>query len=142
MEPKVAGGLGEMRFCVQAIERGLIVSRPILDTYAFDFVVGNSKTFRVQVKTTSKAGKWGRYKVMTSKGNKNKKSYSKECIDIFAIYLADIDTWYIIPIEFLETVTISIYPHKEGWHQQFYEAWHLLQRDDSVESPADREEVL
>ena len=128
MEHKTLGFLGEMKFITSATEKGLIVSKPILDNYPFDFIVGDVTHKRVQVKTvqTSEKGRDG-YRVMTSKGAKAKKKYNATEIDLFAIYLSDLDVWYIIPIDYITTHTIRLYPHREDKYAMFFEAWHLLQ---------------
>jgi len=130
------GAVAEFKFATLCLEAGLEVSQPVMDSYAYDFIVGHER-LRVQVKTTGgiESGSTNRYKIITARGCKSKKKYTKEEIDIFAIYLSEIDTWYIIPIEFVNSVTVNIYPSREGKYSMFFEAWKYLKRGNPEESP-------
>jgi len=128
MQSKTIGAIAELKFSTIAIEKGFEVSKPMIDNYSYDLIVKSGGVFnRVQIKSTSSHDKYGGYKVITSRGNSKKQRYSKDCIDLFAIYLKPLNVWYIIPIEQIETITITIYPHKDKRYAMFYEAWELME---------------
>lgn len=122
MHAKGFGELCEMEFALQAMRRGLIVSRPYNET-RYDLLVDNKKqVFKIQVKGTRSNG------VMVSYGSSKKKLYSQCQIDFFAIYLFNFSSWYLIPVKEITSVKISINPKaKRSKYKKYLEAWSLIQ---------------
>jgi len=83
----------ELLFDHLAIERGLVVSRPLFDV-RYDRIVDNgSNLVRVQIKETSRADKGGWW-VQTS--DRNKKVYG-DSIDVMAVYIKPEKAWFFFP---------------------------------------------
>jgi len=86
---------------------------------------------RVQVKsiTNKDPSRNDRYRFLAAHGRTEKKPYTKKDIDFVACYVFKYDTWYIIPIEEIKTMNVSVYPHrapKAAMFERFKDAWHLL----------------
>ena len=123
------GTLAEKQFLVDALKRNLLVSIPAHDHNGYDVIIqGKTKLYKVQIKATRQTEKnRTSHKVIISKGTNNKKRYTKDEIDFFAIFLVDISQWYIIPIEACSSVTIRINPAiKDHKFNSYLEAWHLF----------------
>jgi len=125
---KEFGELCEMEFAVKAMRKGYIVSKPLSET-KYDLVLDTgNEPLRIQIKSTRTKGKTDNsYCVLVSYGNEQKKLYNKDQIDFFGIYISDRETWYIIPVEFINSAKITLYIGSEvSKYEQFREAWHLL----------------
>jgi len=107
------GARAELRFMEEAIARGFSVCRPFVDR-AYDFLLEKQGRFcRVQVKSTSiPAAKDGSFKFSTYRGASKSTKYTKDDIDVFAFYIGSLNSFYIVPVEKIDQVTIRIYPHK------------------------------
>jgi hypothetical protein len=126
------GTLAEKQFLVDALKRNLLVSIPAHDHNGYDVIIqGKTKLYKVQIKATRQAekntGSKHCYRVNIAKGTSNKKRYSKDEVDFFAVFLVDISQWYIIPLEVCTSVNIRIHPVNTS-HQfnSYLEAWHLF----------------
>lgn len=112
------GKQAEAQFVVECLRLGLNISRPHTDFTGYDFIVeGKSrKLYKVQVKATRKKSQDKRnnaYKILISRGAGNKKIYDSDEVDFFAVYLADINLWYMIPLHATSSVSVRIYPDKK-----------------------------
>jgi len=116
-------------FCAKAVKRNLRVANPLVDVYGYDFLIeANGNFHKVQVKCNGVGEVNGSYHFSTSYGCKNKKQYSANEIDYFALYLLDIDLFYIIPVFIIKTKTIRIRPNNYNCKFTGYrEAWYLLE---------------
>lgn len=128
MQLKRIGDIGELAFMRRAVENGLVVCRPFVTTAPYDFVIEhNNKLSRVQVKTTGNPlPPNDRYKIKLKRGKgQSHRPYEHGETDFFAIYLQDVDVFYVIPSYILVgKISMSIFPHnpkcqfdmfKEGW---------------------------
>ncbi len=126
------GKLAEMQFSVDASKRGLNISVPHCDFSVYDLIVeGKSKKiYKTQVKATRTKAKHIRsdfYKVTVARGTSQKKRYLKNEVDFFAVYIYEINNWYIIPFDVCTSVNIRLYPHKpDHKFSPYLEAWHLI----------------
>lgn len=116
----------ELLFMTRAAKRGFTVSKPHGDSARYDVGIEMSGRFkRVQVKGTDskKRNSYG-----CSLATDKLKTYTAKQIDYFAIYLLELDIWYIFPAKRLAgkgSVTVS--PHrKENPQARYKEAWDLL----------------
>lgn len=131
---KKQGELNQLRFLLKCYEKGFQVSLPYGDSAKYDCVVdGNGKLYRVQIKSTSyqdKSRRQDRYKIIASGGCDAKKPYTKDDIDILAVYIVPHNTWYLVPVERLEA-HISTYfaPQREGKgkYEPFKEGWEIFE---------------
>jgi len=127
------GKLAEMQFSIDASKRGLNVSVPNSDYSGYDLIVeGRSrKLYKIQVKATRtksyQSDRHESYKVTIARGSKNKKRYEKNEVDFFAIYIYEINNWYIIPFDACSSVSVRLYPDKPDHKlSQYLESWHQL----------------
>jgi hypothetical protein len=118
---------------LRAYELGFVVSKPFGDNSKYDFVVDSGKKIsRVQVKSVSKRDTSNfnnRYCLLAAHGRNSKKAYTKKQVDIVVCYVILEDVWYIIPIESLKTIRVSLYPHRtpqQRKYEGFKEAWDLF----------------
>jgi hypothetical protein len=127
------GKLSEMQFCVDAAKRGLNVSVPSHDHSGYDLIAegSSSKLYKVQVKATrAKSIQNDRtpcYKIQISRGSKSKRRYDKNEVDFFAVYIYELNNWYIVPFNACTSISIRLYPSKPNHKfSKFLEAWHLI----------------
>jgi len=129
---KLRGEVAELRFMTRAAELGLRVIKPWGESSRYDFIVETGGHFlRIQVKSTScQLGKRFACALIGSK----QKPYTAEDIDLFALDIVPIDTWYIIPIQAVCDVryVVTLSPHNPRSKYAVYkEAWHLLGKETS-----------
>lgn len=91
------GCYAETLFSTECIKRGIIVSKPLLDSSPYDVIVDNQiGLFKVQVKFTSKVPDGNHTSVQISLKN-SIKQYTIEAVDYFAIYSSYWGGFFIIP---------------------------------------------
>ena len=115
------GQIAELRFWVEALRRGVVVSRPHHGA-RYDFIVDcGSRLWRVQVKSTVQ--KWRRgYQITTIPSGG---PYTRREVDFIAAYITPEKEWYIIPLRALNGVaTVCLGPRSRL--AKYREAWHLL----------------
>ena len=124
------GKLAEMQFCIDAAKRGFNVSIPQSDFTGYDLVIESKskKLYKIQVKSTrQKSADRNCYKVSVARGSQRKKTYKKNELDFFAVYIYEINQWYLIPFNVVKSINVRIYPNKPAHvYSQFQEAWHLV----------------
>jgi hypothetical protein len=124
------GRVSEYQFAAKALQHGLVIGFPASEKLPYDFFLDNGKRIhKIQVKSTDKMAKdRNAYKVSTVKGRTKKEIYTKEEVDFIVCHIASLDTYYIIPVEHLNVMSINLYPHikGKGTYEGFREAWHLL----------------
>ena len=113
------GDVAEFLFDAGAVQRGFVVNRPIHAGTIYDRVVeSNGRFYKVQIKCTTKDKKTG----VVFKRNNNQ-PYPIDCVDVFAVYVLYMDTWYFFKNELQRSVYISLNrfkENKENWNI-FYE---------------------
>jgi len=113
------GDVAEFLFDAGAVQRGFVVNRPIHAGTIYDRVVeSNGRFYKVQIKCTTKDKKTG----VVFKRNNNQ-PYPVDCVDVFAVYVLYMDTWYFFKNELQRSVYISLNrfkENKENWNI-FYE---------------------
>jgi hypothetical protein len=138
--PKRKGELAELAFLYKAVSMGFGVAKPWGDSEHFDFIVSSGRRlWRVQVKSSYKAGRDG-YGVRAC-GNEDcgLEIYTAKEIDVIVVYLVPVNAWYVIPIEAIRKRR-SLYFHPNGsltgvyQYEQYREAWHLMREPDGVTS--------
>lgn len=88
----------------------------------------NHNLLRVQVKSTVKDEKNGKYKVSTGRGSKVKTKINKD-LDIIAVFLTAENIWYFIPAQMVDVYTIYIRPHLEDCRYNDYkDNWSAFDR--------------
>ena len=124
------GIASELLFRYECIKRDIIPSIPDLDDGAgFDCVTSyENKLYKIQVKSTTTKKGYG-YKVSCAKGSKNKQRYTKDHCDFIAVYIVTRDLWYLIPIDKVNSITITLFPDKLNHkYSKYNSAWWLLAR--------------
>lgn len=129
MESKEIGTIGETVFSLKAIKYGLDLSRPVIDSLKYDFIVDADKIHKVQIKTTSQQLKNRKnvYKFSVGYGSTGKKTYTKNTVDFIVLYILPLDIFYIIPVEKISSLNIRVYPlNNNHKYSQYKEAWYLF----------------
>jgi len=137
---KLAGERAECAFVWQAMEHGLIVSKPYGDSAAYDFIVQRRvpmrsrasslrrSLLRVQVKSVWCQDAQSRYTVNTRRSLS--RSYRRGELDFFACWIVPLDLWYIIPASLVGASKCAhLYAHvprSRGQYERYREAWRLL----------------
>lgn len=105
------GCLAEGLFTVECIKRKIPIYNNIVDDNGVDFVVGDSKLFKIQVKSTSveKSKRPGTYQINCRKGF-DCTAYTDEFDYLIAVILP-LDLYYCIPISMINKTTIGINPN-------------------------------
>lgn len=98
----ISGSAIESLFDFEIMSRGYTISAPRSDNAPYDRVVDTrQKLYRVQVKARRAYGK----KSMVVKiAKSNAKAYTKEEVDIIALYIEDTNAWYLFPVSDVKRV--------------------------------------
>jgi hypothetical protein len=148
---KLRGELAELAFMYRASGEGIAVAKPYGESHPYDFLVQHkSRLLRVQVKSTflppHGRGRFG-FRVVVGWGASHRAThYTIDQIDILAAFIAQLDIWYLIPVEKLgHRRLIFLYPQGRkmpfgGLYEEYREAWHLL-KEEKITDPQTREVV-
>jgi hypothetical protein len=124
---KRRGEAAEAAFLARACGLRFAVCKPWGDSERYDLVVGYGKGFwRVQVKARSVYSR-SKYQVTTE--NYRGRTYTREEIDFFVVYIVPENVWYVVPIEIAESQKIMCFnPSSRGKakYEKYREAWCLL----------------
>jgi hypothetical protein len=123
------GKLAEHAFAVALLERGITPNWPSVETEPYDLIASVSTALtRIQVKGTEQVRP--QLRLSTSTSGKLVR-YTKQDVDIVAIWIRPLDMWYLVPIEEIKGQSISIRPELTSckW-KKYQEAWHLLGIDE------------
>lgn len=114
--------MAEFLFDASAIQRRLIVNRPIHSGTIYDRVVEYSgRFFKVQIKCVSKYDKDGAIIAVLKRSNH--KLYPIELVDVFAVYFIPEDCWYIFSNKGQKSLYVNknkYIEYKNNW-DVFYE---------------------
>lgn len=99
------GDLAEQLFVLQALESGLIVSRPFQASSRYDFIVDNSRLlFKIQVKSVfTPPNHKGAFICFVSR-------YAPGDFDYLAAYINDEKKFFIIPFNEIFSGRLQIFP--------------------------------
>lgn len=101
-------------FDIQAIGLGLIVCRPIHSGTVYDRIVDNgSRLFRVQIKSVISKPKDRDYRFRLRRANNA--HYKSNEVDVFACYIHQNGSWFLVPNMGVKHFTISGVEYKENW---------------------------
>lgn len=105
METRYKGQIAELKACIKALEKGFIISKPVVDS-RYDLVIDDGeKLWRVQVKycdnTESNRGTSASVGLRRWAGSNSKitRNYKASEIDALVVYLPATDKLYWIPAE-------------------------------------------
>ncbi|MCK5711485.1 MAG: hypothetical protein KAI25_02090 [Hyphomicrobiaceae bacterium] len=128
MNQKDLGNYAELRFCLACYEKGFSILRPFSDSRPYDFVLESGGRFiRVQVKSCSTPlDVRGRFRVSIGRGTAHDKQYTSKDCDVIAVYLKSLDIFYLIPVQFIDVIKLTLYPLKEtSRFFEFKNNWNL-----------------
>lgn len=119
---KELGLISEIRFQLAATLRGLTVSKPHGDNSPYDFILDTGKKLlRIQVKSTRHKDAQGRFNFNLNTGVSSR-AYTASEVHFFALYVVEIDAFYIIPQALLRGYkTLKITPN--GKFEIFKNNW-------------------
>jgi hypothetical protein len=130
---KRTGELSEAAFLLKAETLGLHTTKPWGDSERYDFILDNGRRlWRVQVKSTEVVRARG-YDVQPTYSiyGKGKIAYTADDIDILAVHIPPLDTWYLIPVEaFTPRKSLRLYPDipcKCAEWEAYRQAWNIVQ---------------
>ncbi len=145
---KRMGELAELAFMYRAASEGIGVARPYGDSHAYDFLIQHGRRLaRVQVKScyTQRNRRQSGFTILARhRMSRGGIAYSLEDIDFIAAYVAPCQTWYVIPIEALKSISIRLHPglrpggktkRAGAFYETYREAWHLLKEPEATETP-------
>lgn len=126
---KKQGEWAELVFMARAAALGLNVAKPWGDSNRYDIAVEHrGALWRVQVKCTGYCGEYA-YRVL-HRNRRKFKPYTAREIELMAVYVIPLDTWYLIPVGAIgRRRSIRLYPHRRGSsgrYEKYREAWSLL----------------
>jgi hypothetical protein len=128
------GDIGEITFMLRAKQNGFTVLTPYSSHSPYDIAIDNGQNIiKVQVKsTTTNITKDGKnyenaFKVVIGRGRSKKDRYERKDVDVFAVYIARIDKFYIIPFDDVKTKLLNFYPTNPQHHlNKYLERWDYL----------------
>lgn len=129
--PKEKGEWGEIAFQAKALALGLSVAKPNGDNQPFDFLVStlDGRISRVQVKSGWRKDRVG-YPIRCNWRNRG---FGDSERDIFAVYIAPHDAWYIFPANVMGSNEFPrFYPHMPadyGPNEKWRHRWSLITGD-------------
>jgi hypothetical protein len=132
LSAKKKGEYAELCFAAASSLRGLIVSFPGGDSAKYDFVIDNGKKlYKVQVKSTSRIAtkniKDPSYNFVAGSGHSSKKAYLEKDIDFVVCVELVTMNYYIIPINKLKSVKVTVRPASSNCKNKLYKNnWQLL----------------
>jgi len=90
------GCLAEYLFATECMKRNYQVSMPLIDSSLYDCIVDTGeRLLRIQIKSSSKTPENERRKNVHIPLQNNKRNYTKEKIDYFAVWCDFFDGWFI-----------------------------------------------
>lgn len=128
---KDKGEWGEIAFQAKALALGLSVSQPNGDNQPFDFIVTTrqGKLARLQIKTCFAIVNGAFH----ARARRSSRAYRAQEVDFFAIYIAPMDIWYIMPSNAVPTHGYpAFFPHRPdhpGPFEKYRSRWSLLTGD-------------
>lgn len=106
------GNIGQVKTLSKFVELGVPVFTPFGEGYTADLIADfNGKLNRIQVKTTESLhdDTYMLWKITRQNGfHGDKKKYTKEEVDYFALYCIETDILCLVPIEKAQTYEITI----------------------------------
>ena len=144
MDNKSLGDLAEQKLIVKLLELGLPVFKTVGDNGPNDMVVqtADKRKLGIQVKSTSRPkfhNKGSSYKITVGKGSSSKERYDPEEVDILAVYLHDVDIWYILPYNNITGITAHFFPNNknsQGKHEIYKNNFNLLTKTTHIKQIA------
>ena len=129
LAPKTIGEIGELRFCANALERGIVVCSPHGDNQPYDYVtVHDEHLLRVQVKSATSQNSaehstmWGTPLKRGAGGRYEAGSY-----DVLVFYIIPDDITYLVPEIILRGKSKLTISYTEGTkYEKYRDAWDVL----------------
>ena len=120
------GAVAEYHFAAELLDRGITPNWPSTESRPYDIIADTGLArYRVQVKGTVKSGSIIDVQ-FTMKTGKKKRRYSKDEVDFIALHVFENKSWYIFPIDDVESA-VRIRPGNPQCKNKIYlEAWHLI----------------
>jgi len=92
----ISGAAIESLFDFEIMSRGFTISAPRSDTAPYDRVVDTRrKLYRVQIKARRA---YGKRSMVVKIAKSNDRAYTKDEVDVVALYIEDTNAWYLFPM--------------------------------------------
>jgi hypothetical protein len=127
------GEIAEAAFLFRALCLGHTVFRPFGEKAPYDCVIDNGRDFlRIQIKSSAVLNSKTTYHLKVQHGGSARRaSYTKQHIDVLAVYILPEDTFYLFPVEAVANRASLSLPSAERRHRsryaEYHEAFHLLE---------------
>jgi hypothetical protein len=123
---KQKGEWAEVCFAAEVLRRGWGFARPNGDSGSYDCIVdAGGRLWRVQVKSVEKRVGKNRFHVTIAAGRNRKRRYSARQVDLLAILVIPLRSWYLIPLATVRgRVAITLSPR--GKWEKYCEGWENL----------------
>ena len=96
MDNNQRGCLAEYQFATECMKRDYQISMPLMDSSLYDCIVDTGeRLLRIQIKSSTKTPENDRLNNVHIPLQNNKRNYSKEKIDYFAVWSDFFDGWFI-----------------------------------------------
>jgi hypothetical protein len=138
MDTKMKGDIAEIEVQLKALKLGWEVLIPVGDRLPYDLVIViNDRFIKVQVKSAWLSKEQGVYLVDVRRTKTNRRIMKREkyaCndFDFAAIFIPDLNVFYIMPVDVFNSYAGAITLHEEVSRQRkpksyaYREAWDLL----------------
>lgn len=127
MNNSLKGFLSENNVAHELMARDFEVYKPLVDIYGCDFVVyKDGISSKIQVRSTSEA-RTGGYRFNVLHGSYCNIPYESGMIDFFIFHLIDINCYYIIPFDDIDSNYVLISLNPKNKYYSYKEAWNLLE---------------
>ena len=145
---KLKGDIAEQAFVLQSLKNGWGVSIPVGDRLSYDLILDvNGALIKIQVKSAWYDANRKNYVVdnrrtKTNRRNMVRTPYNVSDFDFAALYISDLDVFYIMPCEVFISYGSEIHLVETAKRQRkpksaiYRDAWKIIeQRAASVETP-------
>lgn len=126
----IIGDLAELQFARECLKRSLLCSKPVSNSYPYDFIVDSGSLKRIQVKASNNFKNRNKEYTINLKRSGRAEAYNTAQVDIFAIYLYSLDIWYFIPSSEVDQKTcIALNPtvlNTTNRYEKYRENWNIL----------------
>ena len=126
----IIGDLAELQFAKECLKRNILCSKPVSNSYPYDFITDSGTLKRVQVKASNNFKTRNKEYTINLKRSGKAIAYNSAQVDILAIYLYSLNIWYFIPsFEIDQKTCIALNPtvlNTTNKYEKYRENWNLL----------------
>ena len=121
------GAVAESKFITECLQRNFEPHMPVTPM-PWDFIVTcPAGCLKVQIKSTQNLATPSTYQIVTKTGNDKTNAMSMD-LEVVGCYVASIDTWWLIPREDIQGLTVRLNPDKDSKskYKKYQENWSIF----------------